>query len=68
MTIASIDDLPNSIKVYLPVPAQQMYRIAYNNALKRYNDKHSSNTETAKRKFAERVAWQTIQYRYERVI
>lgn len=68
MQYSTIEELPTHIKEYLPVNAQKIYKTAYNKAWKRYSDPFCNETTKARRKFAERVAWHTVKYKYERVI
>jgi len=68
MIFKNIDELPSNIKTYLPINAQKIYRIAYNNAWERYENDPGNNSKNQRRIFAERVAWHTIKHKYEKVM
>lgn len=67
MPYQKIDDLPASVKGYLPEHAQLIYLKAFNNALQEYKDKSKrddpdEDIETV----AHKVAWGAVKQQYEK--
>jgi cation transport regulator len=56
MPYASIENLPQNIRAHLPVHAQEIYKDAFNNALRHYGDEQT----------AFRVAWSAVKKQYEK--
>jgi cation transport regulator len=56
MPYQQIDDLPDAVKQHLTKHAQEIFRAAFNNALKEYEDEES----------AFRVAWSAVKRDYEK--
>ena len=56
MPYASIEDLPQNIQKHLPAHGQEIYKEAFNSALRQY-----TNEQTAFR-----VAWSAVKKQYEK--
>ncbi|MBD2196747.1 MULTISPECIES: ChaB family protein [Calothrix] len=56
MPYQQLDDLPDSVKEHLPKHAQEIFKAAFNNALKEYNEEEA----------AFRVAWSAVKRDYEK--
>jgi cation transport regulator len=56
MPYPQIDDLPESVKNYLPKHAQEIFRAAFNNATEEYGEEER----------AFRVAWAAVKRDYEK--
>jgi cation transport regulator len=56
MPYQNIDDLPDSVKEHLPKHAQEIFRAAFNNAEKEYDEEER----------AFRVAWGAVKRDYEK--
>ncbi|WP_315766865.1 MULTISPECIES: ChaB family protein [unclassified Bradyrhizobium] len=60
---AEIDDLPPSVRMHLPVHAQEIYRAAFNNAWTQY----AARGQLQRERIAHRVAWAAVKHKYEKV-
>lgn len=60
---AEIDDLPPSVRMHLPVHAQEIYRAAFNNAWMQY----AARGPLQRERTAHRVAWAAVKHKYEKV-
>ncbi|HLY25743.1 MAG TPA: ChaB family protein [Aggregatilineales bacterium] len=58
MPYNSTRDLPDSVRDHLPEHAQEIYRAAFNNALKEYGESDEAR--------AHRVAWAAVKNEYEK--
>lgn len=56
MPYPKLEDLPDSVKNHLPKHAQEIFRAAFNNALKEYKEEEP----------AFRVAWSAVKRDYEK--
>lgn len=57
-------DLPDSIRNRLPVHAQDIYREAYNNASKQYQDPKKRRTKESLEAVVHKVAWSAVKQKY----
>lgn len=62
MPYRSIEDLPPSIQVHLPLHAQEIYLGAFNSAWTQYADHGPEQREST----AHRVAWAAVKRKYEK--
>ncbi|WP_281799154.1 ChaB family protein [Komagataeibacter rhaeticus] len=62
MPYASLDDLPDRIRLHLPTHAQKIFRAAFNNAWTEYGAKGE-----APEKAANRVVWAAVKRKYIKV-
>lgn len=60
MPYQQLDDLPGGVTNNLPKHAQEIYKAAFNSALKQYEEEY--NTE----EIAHRVAWSAVKEKYEK--
>ncbi len=58
MPYASIDDLPDVIRLHLPPHAQEIFRAAFNHAWA------SHAQDPAREEIAHRIAWAAVKRRY----
>lgn len=62
-----ISDLPQSIREELPESAQELYRVAYNRALEKYQAKDDKSTDDASlTEAAHNLAWRKVQEEYQK--
>ena len=59
-------DLPASVTDVLPDHAQDIYRKAFNNAWKEYQDPEERRDDASREEVAHRVAWQAVKQAYEK--
>jgi cation transport regulator len=52
------DDLPDSVRIHLPLHAQDVYREAFNGAFKRYKG------NPRRKEIAHRIAWAAVKRSY----
>jgi len=62
MPYGSIDDLPPSLQVRLPLHAQEIYVAAFNNAFGEYAGRGAEEQEST----AHRVAWAAVKKLYRK--
>jgi cation transport regulator len=60
MPYASNNDLPESVRLHLPLHAQDIFRAAFNSAWESYGVKEPWRRE----EIAHRVAWSAVKKRY----
>lgn len=60
------EDLPEKIKNVLPLHAQDIYREAFNHALKEYADPSKRKDNASLEATAARVAWSAVKKKYEK--
>ena len=63
MPYDSIDDLPPSMQVRLPLHAQQIYIAAFNNAFA----EHADLAPDARQSSADRTAWTAVKRQYRKL-
>jgi len=59
---ASLEDLPDPIRIHLPVHAQEIFRAAFNSAWAGYADRG----DRAREEIAHRVAWAAVKHKYRK--
>ena len=59
-------DLPESVKNNLPEHAQDIYRKAFNNAWKQYEDPSERRGSASQEETAHKVAWAAVKEVYEK--
>jgi len=64
MPYQSNADLPDKIKEHLPKHAQDIYRAAFNNALKEYDDPKKRQGASSNEEVAHKVAWHAVKNKY----
>lgn len=55
-----IDELPDAIQQVLPVPAQKLYKDAFNSALDQHADDAQKQSGTSREETAHRLAWSQV--------
>lgn len=66
MPYSSNKNLPKQVANVLPEAAQEIYRKAYNNALKQYKDPEKRRGNEDKETTASKVAWAAVKNEYEK--
>lgn len=64
MPYESNSELPESVKSNLPSHAQDIYREAFDNAWKEYEDKSKRRGDESREETAHRVAWAAVEKTY----
>ncbi len=62
----SREDLPENVRNVLPKHAQDIYREAYNHALKEYRDPDKRKGDASLEETANKVAWAAVKKKYEK--
>jgi len=60
------DDLPESVRHVLPEHAQDIFKSAFNNAIKEYKDPNKRRDNSTPEQIAFRVAWSAVEKVYYR--
>ena len=60
-------DLPDRVRLHLPVHAQDIFREAFNHAYERYADPHKRHFGWGREAAAHRVAWAAVKRSYHKV-
>ncbi|PXY95017.1 cation transport regulator [Frischella perrara] len=58
------DDLPESVRHVLPKHAQDIFKSAFNNAIKEYKDPNKRRDNSTPEQIAFRVAWSAVEKAY----
>lgn len=66
MPYARNADLPGSVRRNLPQGAQTIYRKAYNNAWKQYDEARKRRGSASREETAHRVAWAAVKASYRK--
>lgn len=66
MPYSSNHDLPGRVKNNLPAPAQTIYRKAFNQGWKEYEDPQKRRKDRSREETAHRVAWSAVEQTYEK--
>lgn len=66
MPYDSNSELPDNVKDNLPKQAQDIYREAYNNAWKEYDEPEDRRGDASREETAHRVAWSAVKSKYEK--
>ena len=66
MPYKKLADLPTKIKNHLPKHAQEIFKEAYNNAEKQYDDPKKRRAGSSKDETTNRVAWSAVKKEYEK--
>lgn len=66
MPYNKLSDLPDSVKDNLPKHAQEIYKSAFNNALKQYQDPSERRGNDDQETVAHKVAWSAVKDAYEK--
>lgn len=64
MPYKSLSDLPDSVRETLPHHAQEIYRAAFNNAWKEYENPSTRVSQVSREETAHRVAWAAVKKKY----
>ena len=59
-----IEELPESVREYLPDHAQEIYLAAFNNAWDQYSDPGKRRGDASREETAHRVAWAAVKNEY----
>lgn len=62
MPYERLADLPEPVRVHLPLHAQEIYRAAFNGAWREYADRDLADRE----QLSHRVAWAAVKHRYRK--
>lgn len=60
------DDLPESVRYVLPEHAQDIFKEAFNNAIKEYQDPKKRRDKSSPEQIAFRVAWSAVEKVYRK--
>lgn len=60
------DDLPESVRHVLPEHAQDIFKEAFNNAIKEYQDPKKRRDKSSPEQIAFRVAWSAVEKVYSK--
>ncbi|MCX8583341.1 MULTISPECIES: ChaB family protein [unclassified Gilliamella] len=60
------DDLPESVRHVLPVHAQDIFKEAFNSAIKEYQDPKKRRDNSSPEQVAFRVAWSAVEKLYHK--
>lgn len=60
-------ELPDSVKDYLPSHAQDIYREAFDSAWEEYRDPGKRRGDESREEVAHKVAWAAVKKKYEKV-
>lgn len=60
------DDLPESLRHVLPEHAQDIFKEAFNNAIKEYQDPKKRRDKSSPEQIAFRVAWSAVEKVYRK--
>jgi cation transport regulator len=60
-------ELPDSVKDYLPNHAQDIYREAFDSAWEEYRDPGKRRGDESREEVAHKVAWAAVKKKYEKV-
>jgi cation transport regulator len=66
MPFKSDQELPEAVKKYLPEHGQHIYREAFNNAWKQYDEPHERKDDRSQEETAHAVAWSAVEKVYEK--
>lgn len=66
MPYDKIKELPKNVKNSLPVGAQKIYKEAFNNAWKEYEDPEKRKGNASQEEVAIRVAWSAVKQNYKK--
>ncbi len=66
MLYEQIDNLPETVRKYLPKHAQEIYKEAYNNAWEQYADPDDRRGDASREEVAHMVAWSAVKQVYEK--
>jgi len=66
MPYKKLTDLPTKIKKHLPKHAQEIFKEAYNNAEKQYDDPKKRRVGSSKDETTNKVAWSAVKKEYEK--
>lgn len=61
---SSVSQLPQSIRSVLPIPAQDVYKNAFNSAFEQYRSPADRRDEHTREASAHRVAWAAVRHVY----
>jgi cation transport regulator len=64
MPYASINELPNSVRLHLPKHAQEIYKSAFNNAWEEYKSENKRRTKETREEVSHKVAWSAVKTKY----
>ncbi|WP_029075675.1 ChaB family protein [Kaistia adipata] len=62
MPYAELKDLPDAVRLHLPIHGQEIYRAAFNSAWTEYADRGEDERE----EIAHRVAWAAVKHKYRK--
>ncbi len=66
MPYNSIKDLPDNVTNVLPQHAQEIFKEAFNNALKEYKAPSTRRGNDSQESVARKVAWDAVKQKYEK--
>jgi len=66
MPYKKLTDLPSRIKDNLPKHAQEIFKEAYNNAEKQYDDPKKRRLGSSKTETTNKVAWSAVKKEYKK--
>lgn len=67
MPYKTVHDLPHNVKDVLPHHAKEIYKEAFNNALKQYRDRNKRRDDDASlEEVARKVAWSAVKQSYHK--
>ncbi|GGC96127.1 ChaB family protein [Halopseudomonas salina] len=67
MPYDSISELPDSVRNSLPRHAQEIYKEAFDNAWKQYEDPRERKGDDDRETVAHKVAWSAVKQKYEKL-
>ncbi|AWN73133.1 ChaB family protein [Legionella anisa] len=66
MPYKKVNELPDSVKDNLPNHAQEIYKEAFNNAWRQYDDPDERQGDRSREETAHAVAWSAVKKDYEK--
>jgi len=66
MPYKTLNELPDSVKKYLPRHAQEIYKEAFNHSWVEYADPKKRRTEESLEEVAHKVAWSAVKKVYQK--